>query len=178
MSDFGAHPLDGSQFGPVTGWPFLQSLLHFSACIFFFKYRNNSGSKLLKVSWYPHPSTGGLYWRWSLQVPCWALRLRSPHWVCGVSQIPGLWDFLEILPTPIPGSHIFTFLCLIESFQFHGVLSFVCQLLILEPEPLVLHSGNFPLCQCAPSYFPISLLLDKVYLVLCGGPWSTWTWAL
>ena len=26
--------------------------------------------------------------------------------------------------------------------------------------------------------FQLSLLLDSVYLVLCWGPWSTWSWAL
>jgi hypothetical protein len=26
--------------------------------------------------------------------------------------------------------------------------------------------------------FPLCLLIDSSYLVLCGGPWSTWIWAL
>jgi hypothetical protein len=38
--------------------------------------------------------------------------------------------------------------------------------------------GNFPLSQWVQSSFPLSLLLDSVYLALCWGPWSTWTWAL
>jgi hypothetical protein len=43
---------------------------------------------------------------------------------------------------------------------------------------LVFCSGNFPLCPCVQESSPISLLLVSIYLVLCGGPWSTWTWAL
>jgi len=36
-------------------------------------------------------------------------------------------------------------------------------------------SGNFPQCTCVQDSCP---LLVWVYLVLCGGPWSSWTWAL
>ena len=51
--------------------------------------------------------------------------------------------------------------------------------MILEPEPLVFCSGNFCLCRCVRGCsFPLSILLESVYLVLCGVPWSTWTWAL
>ena len=39
-------------------------------------------------------------------------------------------------------------------------------------------SGNSPLCGCVHGFFLLSLQLDSVYLILCGGPWSTWTWAL
>ena len=35
VSGFGVHSWDGSQIGPVTGWPFFQSLLHFCLCISF-----------------------------------------------------------------------------------------------------------------------------------------------
>ena len=38
--------------------------------------------------------------------------------------------------------------------------------------------GNSPLCQWVQGSFPFPLLLDSVYLVLCWGPWSTWTWTL
>lgn len=36
---------------------------------------------------------------------------------------------------------------------------------------------KFPPCQWVWDSHPLSLLLDSVYLVLCWGPWSTWTWA-
>jgi hypothetical protein len=37
---------------------------------------------------------------------------------------------------------------------------------------------KFSLCQCVWEFFQLFLLLDSVCLILCGGPWSTWTWAL
>jgi hypothetical protein len=43
----------------------------------------------------------------------------------------------------------------------------ICQFFILEPEPLMLSSGNFLLCGIAS--FAHSLLLDSVYLIVCGG---------
>jgi len=39
-------------------------------------------------------------------------------------------------------------------------------------------SGKFPLCSWVWGSFLLSFLFDSLYLVLCGGPWSTWTWAL
>jgi hypothetical protein len=54
----------------------------------------------------------------------------------------------------------------------------IYQFLILEPEPLEFCLENFPLCQWIQGSFPLSLLLDSVCLVLCWGPWSTWSWAL
>jgi hypothetical protein len=36
-----------------------------------------------------------------------------------------------------------------------------------ETDPLVFYSGNFSLCQRVWGFFPLSLLLDLVYLVLC-----------
>jgi hypothetical protein len=42
----------------------------------------------------------------------------------------------------------------------------------------VICSGNFAYCHWVRGYFPLSLLLDSVYLVLCGCSLSTWTWAL
>jgi len=44
--------------------------------------------------------------------------------------------------------------------------------LILELKP------NFQLCPCVRDSSPLSLLLVSVYLVLCGGLRSTWTWYL
>jgi len=43
---------------------------------------------------------------------------------------------------------------------------------------LVFCSGKFPLCPCAWDSSPLSLLLVWVCLVLCGGPWPAWSWAL
>ena len=54
----------------------------------------------------------------------------------------------------------------------------ICQLSILGHKPLVFRSGNFPLWPCVWGSSPLSLLLDSLYLVLCGGLLSTWTWAL
>ena len=75
--------------------------------------------------------------------------------------------------------------CILSYWQYHlPYRSFsvswgpICQLLIFKPEPLGLCSGKFPLCQGVLGYFPLILLLDPVYLVLCGGLWSTWSWAL
>ena len=50
--------------------------------------------------------------------------------------------------------------------------------IVLEPESLVFYLVTFPLCQRVWSFLPLSLLLDSMYLVLCLGPCSTWTWAL
>ena len=52
------------------------------------------------------------------------------------------------------------------------------QLLTLEPEPLVFCPENVPCANAFCGYYSLSLLLDSVYLVLCWGPWSTWTWTL
>jgi hypothetical protein len=54
----------------------------------------------------------------------------------------------------------------------------ICQLLILEPDPLVFCLGKVSLCQCTWVPFPLSLLLDSVCLALCLGAWSTLTWTL
>ena len=62
--------------------------------------------------------------------------------------------------------------------SFLILCGFICLFLILEHKPLVFCSGTFPLSPCAQDFSPLSLLLDSVYLVLCGGLWSTWTWAL
>ena len=53
----------------------------------------------------------------------------------------------------------------------------ICWFLILEHKTLFC-SGTFPLCPCTWGFFPLTLLLVSGYLVLCGGPWSTGTWAL
>jgi hypothetical protein len=58
MSGFGACLWDGFQVGLVTGWPFLQSLLHYYPA--FLLNSNNSGSKILKIGERSNPSTGGL----------------------------------------------------------------------------------------------------------------------
>ena len=42
----------------------------------------------------------------------------------------------------------------------------------------VLFLGNFPLWQQLWGCFPLYLLFPGLCLVLCWGPWSTWTWAL
>ena len=57
MSGFGAHSWDGSQFGLVTGWPSLQSLLHF--ILAFPLDKNNSESESLKMGRWPYLSTRG-----------------------------------------------------------------------------------------------------------------------
>ena len=47
----GACLWDGSQVGPVTGWLFLQDLLHFYPCI-----SVRQEPKILKVGWCAHTS--------------------------------------------------------------------------------------------------------------------------
>jgi hypothetical protein len=54
----------------------------------------------------------------------------------------------------------------------------IYQFLILEHESLKFCLGIFPLCQWVWGSFPISLLFNSVYLVLCWVPWITWTSAL
>jgi len=49
----------------------------------------------------------------------------------------------------------------------------ICRFLILDHKLLVFCSG--PICS---RLFPTFFLLVGVYLILCGGLWSTWTWAL
>jgi hypothetical protein len=63
--------------------------------------------------------------------------------------------------------------CLTEAFQFHEVT--LINSCILECEPLEFCLGNFPLCQWVQGFFPLSLLLDSVYLVLYWGSWFTWS---
>ena len=50
--------------------------------------------------------------------------------------------------------------------------------LVLQHESLVSCTGTFPLWQCVWGSLLLSLVLDSMYLVLCGGPWVTWTRAL
>ena len=74
VSGLGPYPWDGSQVGPVTGWAFLQALLHFCPCRSF--RQEQFWVKFSEDRWVA-PS---LHWRWSLQVPspyCWAFWLRS-----------------------------------------------------------------------------------------------------
>jgi len=52
------------------------------------------------------------------------------------------------------------------------------QFLILMPKSIVFFSGKFPLCLCVPDSSPLCLLLNSVYLVLCGCVWYTWIWVL
>jgi hypothetical protein len=37
---------------------------------------------------------------------------------------------------------------------------------------------NLPFADVLKAFFPLSLVLDSMYLVLCGGSWSKLTWAL
>jgi hypothetical protein len=70
---------------------------------------------------------------------------------------------------------LFTVLCL-TMFQFHEVL-FISKL-ILDTDPLVFCLGSCLLYQWIQGYYPLSLLLNLVCLVLCWGIWPTWTWDL
>ena len=62
--------------------------------------------------------------------------------------------------------------------NFYNFMKSYFQFLILENTLLVFCSGNFPLWSCFWGSSPLSFLLVSVYLVLYGGPWSTWIWAL
>jgi len=106
-SGFGAHPWIGSQVGPITGWPFLQSLLHFCPWISF--KQEQFWVKSLKVGWWPLAFTGGpIYWRWPLQVPflhCWAFWLRSSPLSPGRLSHPKSLEEVPLIPHP-PQLHI------------------------------------------------------------------------
>lgn len=67
-------------------------------------------------------------------------------------------------------------LCLTEDFQLHGVpfIYFFSSVSAL----LVFCSVSCLLCQCTQDYSPLSLPSSSVYLFLCWGLWSTWTWVL
>jgi hypothetical protein len=54
--------------------------------------------------------------------------------------------------------------------KFAILLGPICLFLILEYKPLVFCSGNFLLCLCVQGFSPLALLLDSMYLILCGGP--------
>ena len=54
----------------------------------------------------------------------------------------------------------------------------IYQLLLLQSETLVFFSRKFPLYNWVQWFCPIALLLYSLYLFLCVGPWSTWTWWL
>ena len=56
VSGFGACPWDRSQVGSVTGWPFLQSLLHFCPCISF--RQEQLWVKNYEMGGWPHISNG------------------------------------------------------------------------------------------------------------------------
>ena len=69
---------------------------------------------------------------------------------------------------------------LIVSFALPKIFNFkrfICQLLILEPEPLVF-SRKFPPIPMCLRVFPFSFLLHPPYLFLFGDPWTIWTWSL
>ena len=93
--------------------------LSFSLCSIFVPAflldRNNSRSEILKVGWWAYASIGGSVC-WSLQIPsshCWKFQLRSPPLYPGSSHIPGLWDFLEILPWFLEAVYFHSFSCLL-----------------------------------------------------------------
>lgn len=56
---------DGSQVGPVIGWLFVQSPLHFLSLVHLVG-RKHPGLKFLWVAWYPYPSTENPSWLWEM----------------------------------------------------------------------------------------------------------------
>ena len=77
----------------------------------------------------------------------------------------------------LPLCPIDSVLCLTEPFSFlWSHLSIVDKSIM--PEPLVFYSGPCLWYLCIQDYFPLSLLSDLVYLVLCWDLWYTWTWVL
>ena len=52
------------------------------------------------------------------------------------------------------------------------------KLLIFVAVLLVFCSGSYVWWQCIQNYSPPDFLWSSVYLVLCWGIWSTWTWVL
>jgi hypothetical protein len=101
-------PWAGFQFGPLTGPPFPQSLLHFFGPAVI-SDRNNSGSEFLTVGWQSHPST------WCSWCPppdelykfplptVWHFIQGSSLWGRRVSRLRDLWYILEgPLPPDFP----------------------------------------------------------------------------
>jgi hypothetical protein len=54
---FDVYAWNGSQVEVISGWPFLESLLHFCPCISF--RQEQFWVKFFEVGEWPHPSTGG-----------------------------------------------------------------------------------------------------------------------
>ena len=91
----------------------------------YFLDRKNSVSKFLKVAGGSIPplrvvAQGGLFWSHLSTIE--HLCKGHPHWVLGVSHIPGLWYFLEVPPNSF--SCIFPFILLTyrASFLFSPIL--------------------------------------------------------
>ena len=105
VSRFSACTWDRSQIGPMSGWPFLQSMLHFYLCNFFrqaqfwaknFKKVGGPMSQLVAIS---------IYWRWSLQVSplyCWAFQIRSSLLSPGSLSHPKVSGIFQRLFNPYP----------------------------------------------------------------------------
>jgi hypothetical protein len=144
-------PWDRSQVGPITGQPFLQSLLHFCPCISFRQEQfwvENFVGELVSPSL--HWEVLSDYWRWSFHVsyPVGHLSQGHPHWVLGASPISDLWDFLEVSSTSPPLAAVYYY-----SFSWSsGPPLLFPPLLILLPTPhhKVPPSLCFPWLYCSP----------------------------
>ena len=139
-SGFGACTWDGSPGGTVSGWPFLQSLLHFCPSISFrqeqFWVKNFEIPQLQAIA---------IYWRWSLQVPspyCWAFQLRSSPLSTGTLLPPGSLILSRGSPhLPHPRSYIFPFILL--SLWSSLLFFFFPYLTLLPVSPPLFQSSSF-----------------------------------
>ena len=100
-SRFCAYPWDSSQVGTVTGWHFLQSLLHVCPYIAFsqeqFWVKNFEGRVVTSLHLGPCRSIGGGFFRCHRPIVG-HFSKGHPHWVLGAFHIPVFWDFLEVSP--------------------------------------------------------------------------------
>ena len=88
-----------------------------------------------------------------------------------------MWDWWRFFPN-LWGCQ---FVLLTVSFALQKLFSFMkshLSIVDLRAWAIGVLSRKFPPCQWVWGSFPLSFLLRSVYLVLCWGPWSTWTWAL
>jgi hypothetical protein len=115
-----ASPWAGSQFGPVSGPPFLQAVLWFCPLSSF--TQEQFWVRVFDCGMATHPSLF-FYWRWALQVPsvyCRAdvFHLRSPFeaWESLTSQVSGtFWRVPYLLPPEVTCFHSFWWPSVLQS---------------------------------------------------------------
>jgi hypothetical protein len=126
VSRFGVYTWYGPQVGSVSGWSFLQSLLHLCPCTLSrqeqFSVKNfEDGSVAPCLKWGPCLSTGGGVFRSNF----WGFQIRSIPMSPGSLSHPWCLEFLDILLLPLYSA------AYLYSFSWASLLS----LLILYSAP-------------------------------------------